>query len=598
MSSADNHIDDRELRAFAIGQLHGPRSDEIEQHLLQCDRCGQRIDALPLEDPLVQQLRDFGLSPPGHGQQAGFHSSQPSLIEKRKAALRDPGTTLGKYLLCEVLGQGGMGVVYKAHDPVIDRYVAVKLFDCEFRDDIEAAQRFLREIRAIGRLSHEHVVTIHEVGQTENQYFLVMEWLSAGSVGMHIRSNGPFDWKEATRIVAQSCKGLQAAHDPGIVHRDIKPDNLLMTNHGTIKVSDFGLARILNETSLTHADQIIGTPAYMSPEQCQGKVTDSRCDLYALGATFYTLLTGKRPFDYAIGSEQVFQAHCNDPIPDPRAISATIPMACTRIIHRAMAKQPEDRYQTCAEMLVDLDALLQPSKPASKRNRTKAIIYGVIVLVVVLLMIAETVFWSVDRSSKFLTNPKTTNKQPTVPPTKQQSDDVQRRVAGWVQSKGGGLRVTYDSRFSRIDGISSDEPLPNKDFLVSSIAFLKRDADHIRDEDLQRLQPLDFLVALYIPKANITDDGLRHLTNLPRLRTLDLSDTKITDKGIENLAGCRFFELRLRGTGLTDAGVDPLMAIKGLGILDVTDTNISPQGLARLREHFPKCKITPTLPNQ
>lgn len=270
------------------------------------------------------------------------------------------GRRLGKYEITSMLGVGGMGVVLKAHDTSIERDVAIKVLPAELSADKDSLHRFLGEARSAGKLNHPNIVTIHDIGQEESLNFLVMEIVSGGSVADTLESRGTYSISEATRIVSEACAGLSAAHKEGVVHRDVKPGNLLLTQQGSVKVADFGLAkRMQNHTmQVTQAGQIVGTPYYMSPEQCESKEVDARSDIYSLGATYYSLLTGKCPYEETGSVVQVMFAHCNAQPPDPRQIQPGIPTACVQIVQRAMATQPDQRYQSMEEMRVDLESVL------------------------------------------------------------------------------------------------------------------------------------------------------------------------------------------------------------------------------------------------
>jgi urea transport system substrate-binding protein len=267
---------------------------------------------------------------------------------------------LGKYQVTGLLGVGGMGVVLKAHDASIERDVAIKVLPEELADDTDALGRFLAEAKSAGRLNHPHAVTVHEIGQEGKLYFLVMELISGGSAAERLEQRRPMSVSEATRMTVEACRGLAAAHAQGLVHRDVKPANLLLTRDGTVKVSDFGLAKQTQSQTLqlTKAGQVLGTPYFMSPEQCEGRPVDGRSDIYSLGATYYSLLTGKNPYEESGSIVQVMYAHCHAVRPDPREVRANVPTACSQIIQRAMATQPEQRYQTMDAMRIDLEAVL------------------------------------------------------------------------------------------------------------------------------------------------------------------------------------------------------------------------------------------------
>lgn len=281
------------------------------------------------------------------------------------------GRILGKYKITGLLGQGGMGVVFQAHDTTIERDVAVKLLPAELAADKSMLDRFLAEAKAAGRLAHPHVVSIHEIGQHDDIHFIVMELMPGGSADDHLEKLGPYTPQEATQVIADACEGVGVAHLSGLIHRDIKPANLLQSKHGTIKVADFGLAKgvLKHSEQLTQDGQLLGTPFFMSPEQCESKPVDNRSDIYSLGGTYYTLLTGEHPYSDAGSIVQIMYAHCHSEVLDPREVNSQIPEQCAEIVKKAMAKNPDDRYQTAEEMLVDLKAVIADSPNGNVQNR-------------------------------------------------------------------------------------------------------------------------------------------------------------------------------------------------------------------------------------
>ncbi len=281
---------------------------------------------------------------------------------------------LGKYQLKARLGKGGMGVVYLATDSRLKRDVAVKILPRSLASNPVAVKRFLREARVAASISHPSIVTIHDVDQINGQCFLVME-LMTGGTAQDLLQRGPLDWKEATRIIADTCHGLAAIHEAGLIHRDIKPSNIMLAPKGVVKLADFGLAKLTDSTTdskpLTVSNTILGTPQFMSPEQCQGDELDSRCDLYSLGATYFALLTGAAPFPDPQPLQCMF-AHCSTPVPDPRKQRSEIPAECVDIIMKAMAKKRADRFESAREMLAALRACLNPGQAVSTDGGVKA----------------------------------------------------------------------------------------------------------------------------------------------------------------------------------------------------------------------------------
>jgi urea transport system substrate-binding protein len=270
------------------------------------------------------------------------------------------GKSLGKYQVTQVLGRGAMGVVLKARDPMIERDVAIKVLTQDLSANPTALERFLAEAKAAGKLNHANVVTIYEVCQEGSTSYLVLEYVAGGSLDYRLMERHCLNVLEATEAVSDACRGLGAAHAVGLIHRDIKPANFMRAADGSIKVTDFGLAKGAADQgrNLTQAGMVVGTPFFMSPEQCEARPLDHRSDIYSLGATYYALLTGQNPYHDASSVTQVMYAHVHGPIPDPRAVNPALPEACTHIVARAMAKTPADRYQSTTEMLADLQAVV------------------------------------------------------------------------------------------------------------------------------------------------------------------------------------------------------------------------------------------------
>jgi serine/threonine protein kinase len=278
----------------------------------------------------------------------------------RSATHRSPqswiGRTIARYRIVELLGMGAMGVVYRAFDTLIERDVALKILPEELAADPATRERFLAEARAAGRLTNPHVVALHEIGQQDDADYIVMELMSGGNLADLLRRNGPFSPAEATEIIADACLGLAAAHAAGMIHRDIKPSNLLRSKEGVVKLGDFGLAKrtLGSAQNLTMTGQMVGTPYYMSPEQCQARPLDARSDIYSLGATYYSLLTGLTPYHDIENPLQVMFAHVQGEPLDPRKMNPAVPEACARIVTRATAKSVDARYASAAEMHADL----------------------------------------------------------------------------------------------------------------------------------------------------------------------------------------------------------------------------------------------------
>ncbi len=249
---------------------------------------------------------------------------------------------IGRYEICEQLGKGGMGVVFKALDPELDRFVAIKLISPDIDVSREVLARFLREARSAAKFSHANIVSIHDVGQREGHPYIVMEYVEGQDLREIIEKQAFVPFEEKTEIVAQICRGLAYAHRFGVVHRDINPRNIRISKTGEVKILDFGIARI-EESDMTRTNQQVGTPAYMSPEQVDRRVeVDGRSDLFSVGVILYQLITGRKPFDADTISGLYFQI-----ISQPVDLSAAMPACAPQlaaITEKALAKDPDERF--------------------------------------------------------------------------------------------------------------------------------------------------------------------------------------------------------------------------------------------------------------
>ncbi|MGZ8711208.1 MAG: protein kinase domain-containing protein, partial [Thermoanaerobaculia bacterium] len=266
---------------------------------------------------------------------------------------------IGPYTVVSQLGRGGMGVVYKGRDESLNRFVAIKVLTEKLSEDPTYLQRFVREAQAAASLSHPNVVQIYFTGQDDEGHpYFVMEYVAGRSLDQVLRSEGRIDNPRASQLMLQAAHGLAAAHDLGIIHRDIKPANLMLDDRGVVKIADFGLALPADaETHLTATGMFVGTPGYLSPEQCAGEKADHRTDIYALGVTYYMLLTGTPPFRGQSPLALMKQILDANP-PDVTTVNPNVDPESRRILAKMIAKEREERYQTCHELVADLENLL------------------------------------------------------------------------------------------------------------------------------------------------------------------------------------------------------------------------------------------------
>ena len=556
---------------------------------------------------------------------------------------------LGHYEILSVVGRGAFGVVFRAFDDTLQRVVAVKTLAIRLASTSPARKRFLREARAAGQVRHENVVQIHAVEERPIPH-IVMEFLPGETLPQRLDRAGPLDAAEVVAITRQVAEGLQAAHAVGLIHRDIKPENILIDAglRLRVKITDFGVARAIDDASLTQSGVLVGTPLYMSPEQARGEAVDHRSDLFSLGSVLYTLTTGHPPFR-ANGAIAILKRVVED---TPRPISEIIPEAppwFCQLVFKLMAKDPAHRFQTAAEVGAALEA--GPDSPAlallapPERYRHFALAPAAIAGLVTL-----AVLWKIGAGilSEKLGDQATGTKleqvgivahQATEAKTREpgaanlgQDVDRERQAAEWTLSRGGFVIVLGDDR-----KLESSADLPRNSFILKRVDL---GGIAVTDAELVQLEGLKFVEILSIASTTVTDAGLSHLQGLTNLKVLhaghlrlngrgfshlkdlpqlveiwagdsDVTDeglaslegmngliklgiggTQVTDAGMPHLKRCRgLSELWLDNTALTDAGLSQLEAFGNLVFLDVKHTAVTPKGLAGFHAVCPKCRV-------
>ncbi|WP_165225377.1 protein kinase domain-containing protein [Aquisphaera insulae] len=347
-----NPCDASRLGLLAVDELPPGEVARLEEHLENCPRCRDTLDRIVGNDPCAEEARRYLDDQDEDPDEEGLAGRGAALSLDFLAPSDWPDSIgrLGTYEVKGLLGTGGMSVVLKAVDPALGRVVAIKVMTASLASCAAARRRFFREAKAAAAVVHEHVVGIFAVSEAAGLPFLVMEYVPGRSLQDRLDALGPLPVVEALRIGMQTASGLAAAHAQGLVHRDVKPANILLEDGvERARLTDFGLARAAADAAMTRSGVVAGTPHYMAPEQARGEAADPRADLYGLGSTLYSTLAGFPPFR-AESPLAVLRRVCDDEPRPLRAINAEVPEWLEAIIARLMAKDPARRYQSAAEV--------------------------------------------------------------------------------------------------------------------------------------------------------------------------------------------------------------------------------------------------------
>jgi serine/threonine-protein kinase len=413
-----------ELQAAIARSTSDPSDLELEDHLAHCAVCREELERLAAAPKWWESAQSY-LSDAerlkfgednGVRSEAGISTDhiratqatvsaadRAQLLSWLPAGLLQPAQTdehfgiIGAYEVVAPIGRGGMGVVLKAFDPALNRFVAIKVLAAEFAHNASARRRFAREAQAAAAVVHDHVVPIYAVDETGPNPYLVMAYIPGHSLQERIDETGPLDVREILRIGMQTATGLAAAHAQGLVHRDIKPANILLENGvERVRITDFGLARAMDEASQTQSGVLAGTPQYMAPEQASGEAIDYRTDLFSLGSMLYAMCTGHSPFR-AETTVAVLRRICDGSPRPVREVNADIPDWLAAIIDKLLSKRPSDRYASAEEVARLLaEHLAQLQHPTSTRSslRLKPIaVLGTAVSVLIAATVVLAIAW-------------------------------------------------------------------------------------------------------------------------------------------------------------------------------------------------------------
>jgi serine/threonine protein kinase len=549
----------------------------------------------------VSGVNDPATLPPTAERDVGGEQLTPELYDfLTPPQAPDEIGRLGCYRVLKVLGVGGMGVVFQAEDPKLNRLVALKAMLPSLASPSNL-QRFLREAQAAASIEHDHIVAILQVDEDRGVPYIVMPFLRGESLEDRLKREGRLPIAEALRIAGETADGLGAAHVRGLIHRDIKPANIwLESENGRVKILDFGLARSTRDDAhLTQQGAILGTPAYMAPEQANGRKVDSRCDLFSLGVVLYRMSTGQLPFKGPDTVSTLVAVASAAPRP-PRQLNPDMPPELSRLILQILAKDPTDRPPSAREILAALEQIerepataAQPARRAlpddeeepdeqtlveegSSRRRSRveserrpvrstrrlwpwfaaggglgAVLLLVLVAVVVLMKHSTSPTKSgpevvrptnPPEEQRIAAREKAPRRPPVNPPPKQEPPKVPQIPIVAAEDQD---RAVAEWAVS-VGGTVGVTPVGGKIFSTNTRSFLPKGPFHlhqiffpnnerIRDEDLKRIDGLANLDWLILTNTPITDAGLEHLRNLPELRNVELKQTRVTDAGVQRL---------------------------------------------------------------
>jgi serine/threonine protein kinase len=595
------------LASFLAGIVSDEELDRIAQHLESCQICIARSESLHATDPLVAEIAQgrADIAPAAASLiqrlqdviDESRHSTLHSNIDRTNAGIEDgPGVgeylklvsppddrneigRIGEFRLLRLLGKGGMGAVFLAEDLQLERLCALKLLRPDMARHKNASDRFLREARAAAAVRHENVVTIFQVGRINDVPFLAQEYLEGETLESRIRREGAMPVAEFVRIGRQIAAGLAAAHSKGLLHRDIKPSNIwLAAPRGDVKLLDFGLARAQGSSAsrLTHTGTLIGTPAYMSPEQAAGREIDARSDLFSLGCVLYEMATGKRAFARsnvistlaALASEEPpeIQTFRSDFIPEVGAL-------ITDLLAKDSTKRPKS-----SDVIFDLLALQERKLEPPKSNNARSYQSAAAALLLVVMLSLTFALWQFFRTPPAELANHTDNRSPPAPAVQLQKRQLNRRVAEWVLSNGGQLWL-YDVQYKPgIAGtIEQDIVSPGvtriEDYHDDAMLRGVRLGKLPDAEMLSAFQSLNHLELLIIHNQQHHDgDFDRLFSSLPapnQLKVLQIFDKSFNDSHCRQLGRFQNLQFLFLQTSATDLGMLEIGSLPEVTQVDV-----------------------------
>jgi len=519
------------------------------------------------------------------------------------------GLVVGNYVVLDKLGKGGMGAVYKARHKRMDRVVALKMLPSSATKSADAVQRFQRETRAAAKLSHPNIVTAHDADEAKGVHFLVMEYVEGRDLYAFVKEHGTISVARAVDYVVQAAKGLQYAHSQGVIHRDIKPHNLLLDKAGTIKILDMGLARIGDmagdaddDDGLTRSGQVMGTLDYMSPEQAlDTRTADARADIYSLGCTLHYLLTGRPPYTGDTVTKKIL-AHRMEPIPSLGELRSDVPQSLDAVFSKMMAKEPKERQQSMTEVIRELQACtLQQGVAAPASFPSSSSGYAETVDLqredteppaeplspLDELFASEPIQISERLLGPSLRYKKRWTKQKKILVAAVAGGLVALSLLVWIVAKGTTNGSSGKETKADLAATKETPKSPTAQAVPETAESKRQLAEWVNRKEGQVIDcPGGYDISFHVPGMKITDADIAELrSQCNHLDTLDLQHTAITDEAIRRLSGMSIGRLGLGITSLSDQGLRYLKELdtNRLSYLDLGKTRITDDGLEALK---------------
>jgi serine/threonine protein kinase len=653
------------LSSHLLGKVQGEAAEAIDRHLAECEACLNVAREVNAEDvftsvmrsgkpsPVVKDAelaaalerakrllarRDGAYSHETLGSQSTTDGDEPpkSADDEEDVSflappeLPDEIGRLGGYRVLQVLGVGGMGIVFRAEDPGLQRLIALKAMRPALAARKSARDRFLQEAKATAAIEHDHIVTIHQVGEDRKTPFLAMQFLRGESLQRRLQREGKITEHEIVRIGREVAAGLDAAHRRGLIHRDIKPDNIWLEETGRVKILDFGLVRAASgDSGLTQSGVVLGTPRYMAPEQAKGEAIDSRCDLFSLGAVLYHLAAGRAPFDGENVTAALLAVVHSAPAPLETSCSGIHP-ELSRLIEQLLSKNREQRPGSAAEVARRLEEIASRSgvsHPRQVRSASHAaegrgvaarrtwLVSGIAVVLALLTVLGIRTARDDDTKERIGRSTAPKAAEVAGSPAEKNSDDdapsPDREAAQWVLDLGGVIAIDTSSETGVF--LRRPDPLPEGPFQITwidlsriqeltndelrrvaglaSVSQINLSYTGIGDRGLANLTDLPRMVYLNLVNTQVTDAGMAPLCELPLLRQLHLSRCNISDKAIPHLRRMKLMELTLDGTDVTYEGLSQLPADSTLRAINVMQLGLTADEVGDLSELLPNCRL-------